>query len=801
MPPRRMGSGSRIRGGRPTTGRSGVSRRPTISSTPRRGASPRITQTRTTKRVQTRRQAAQVSPRPRPVVRPASVPVKRMPLPSARTATAGRGREAVRPAARPAARPVGRGTVAPVRSAVRPARASIRPVSSRQIKRGMTQVVQAAAAGAVAGAAVHSLARLNTSAAHPDIVYQVNSLQSSLDELESRADMSEVRADIANLDANLTHALSLLESARDKGYKYQSDLEDIAYDAMTRWQAVRNEVEASIEEQARQASQFYAPVNQQVNQLNSMLGSAGSALGALSQTEGQVRQALQSVAEAERRIEAVYDEIERQAGQLTVRLTRIHWALTQFGEASFEALKDEDLYMAVKARWDQAGNDDPEGILFLTDQRLIFEQKEKVATKKVLFVATAKELVQKVLGSQPLSAVQNVVAQNKGVFGHQDFLEVDFGKQRVAFHLDGQASEEWAVWIKNAKTGKIEEEKTSGSKLSFADLTGKLTQASILDVQNEINELQDELMLRDTQEEISALENQVHSLSRELAELRARGYVVEKTLEADVEVLILQWEKIKARAKTTLDYQTGQLGGLMKEIQAGMAQLAGLSGSLAAARPVYVNLKSMIASAEAQAEAAEETVLDQYDEYAEEIEMLDAHLEWVDWMLDALSTASFKLLATESGVAAVEAVWERPGLPPENGILFLTDQRLLWEDRVETFELKIDVPLAQLGEAKQSIGEEEGLQHLTVELGPGAPVQQGVFVLSLPVAEEWLQMIGRAKSGDYVSDRAVAIDEGLIERIKNAPTQCGNCGAAFTAPILRGQDAIVCEFCGVNTRL
>jgi predicted nucleic acid-binding Zn-ribbon protein len=677
----------------------------------------------------------------------------------------------------------------------------VRPVSSRQIKRGMTRAVQAAAAGALAGAAVHSLARLNTAAAHPDIVYQVNSLQSSLDELESRADMSEVRADIANLDANLTHALSLLESAREKGYKYQSDLEHLAYDAMTRWQAVRNEVEESIEEQARQASQFYAPVNQQVNQLNNLLGSAGSALGALGQTEGQVRQALQSVAEAERRIESVYDEIERQAGQLTVRLTRIHWALTQFFEASLVSLKDENLYMAVKARWDQAGSEDPEGILFLTSQRLIFEQKEKVATKKVLFIATAKELVQKVLGAQPLSAVQNVLAQNKGVFSHQDFLEVDFGKQRVAFHLDGQSSEDWAGWIKNAKSGKIKEEKTSGSKLSFSDLTGKLTQANILELQNEINELQDELMLRDTQEEISELENQVMSLSRELAELRARGYVVEKSIEADVEILILQWEKIKARAKTTLDYQTGQLGGQMKEIQSGMAQLAGLSGSLASARPAYINLKSLIASAEAQAEAAEETVLDQYDEYAEEIEMLDAHLEWVDWMLDALSMASFKLLATESGVAAVEAVWERPGLPPENGILYLTDQRLLWEDRVEDFELKIDVPLAQVGDVKQSIGEEDGLQQLRIELGPGAPVHQAEFVLSLPVAEAWLQMIGRAKAGDYVSDRAVEIDASLIERIQNAPTQCSNCGATFTAPILRGQEVIVCEFCGVNTRI
>ena len=73
--------------------------------------------------------------------------------------------------------------------------------------------------------------------------------------------MSEVRADIANLDANLSHALSLLESAREKGYLYQADLEEIAYDAMSRWQAVRSDVESSIERQAGLAENTFGPVN------------------------------------------------------------------------------------------------------------------------------------------------------------------------------------------------------------------------------------------------------------------------------------------------------------------------------------------------------------------------------------------------------------------------------------------------------------------------------------------------------------------------------------------------------------
>jgi uncharacterized Zn finger protein len=55
--------------------------------------------------------------------------------------------------------------------------------------------------------------------------------------------------------------------------------------------------------------------------------------------------------------------------------------------------------------------------------------------------------------------------------------------------------------------------------------------------------------------------------------------------------------------------------------------------------------------------------------------------------------------------------------------------------------------------------------------------------------------------GDYTSDRAVAIDQAAVDKVKSAPTQCSNCGAAFTKPVLRGQTEIKCEFCGAVMRL
>ena len=403
-----------------------------------------------------------------------------------------------------------------------------------------------------------------------------------------------------------------------------------------------------------------------------------------------------------------------------------------------------------------------------------------------------------------LDQLESVKAESKGLFGHQDYLELRFKSQEVGevdFHLNGQDSEAWAALVDRARSGRIEEDLATGAGISLAELTGPLTQANVVALQGEINELQDEMMLKDVREDLEELENDVRSLERELANVRAKGYAIEKHLEADLAVLVSQWERIKGNAEKMLVHQSGLLSGQMQTVQKQQADLVGRSDNLSAARPQYLQIKSAIASAEAQADAASDTVLAQYEAYAEEVEDFDSHLEWVLWMLDALATASFQLLATESGVAATEAVWYRPNAEPENGILFLTDQRLIWEDRVGDFELKFELPHSQIEEVRIEGATEAHGEQLFFKLGSGAPLPQTRFEPAQAVGEAWLKMVGRARAGDYHSDRAVEIDPEELARVASAPVQCPNCGASFTAPVLRGQTEIVCEYCRVVTRL
>ena len=733
------------------------------------GMSPRRDEQRVARRVGERKVAESLqTQRPRPKARPVGTPVKVM--------------------AKTPPPPV-------IRRRLKPKPSRVSAASTRTTKTTARRVAGAAAAA--------SFLALKTSAAPDELSAELASLERSLKKIQSDADFEDITTDVSEMETLLQRVIELLESARDNGYRYQNDLEKLTYQAAGDWEKSSPQVFQSIKRASRDMDRELKKLDSQVQRLNANIYSAKAAENHLRTTQTEANELLTRQADTARKIESKYSDIENQLYKLESRLTDIHWAMDQLDESQFNLQTGEDLIMAVPTRWDKDGKDDPEGILFLTNRNIIFERKEKVATKKVLFITTSSELVQEVLLEQPLTAVKSYNAESKGLFGHQDFLSIDFSEKQVgavSLHLDGQDSKMWAELIKQVKSGAIENERMSGSAgVTLTDLTKPLTKADLMSMQAEVNSLQDEIMLKDVQDELARLENQLGSLERQLTELRNRGYNLEKGLEVDIQILSTQWKRIRQNTERTITLQTSLLSKQMEDIQEDLARLMGMSANLGAARSPYLQLRSKIASLESQADSAEVTVYTQYDEYADEVEAIEAHLEWVAWMQTALETASFRLLATENAIAAVESLFVHPDWDPENGILFLTDQRLLWEDRVDAYELKIDLPLQEvLDAARIKEGDGEALQF---SFGPAGPVPRATFKLSQPVAEDWLVMVGRARSGGYVQDQVVEVSAEELDRIRNAPQQCSNCGAAFTAPILRGQHEIVCEYCGIVERI
>ncbi len=120
--------------------------------------------------------------------------------------------------------------------------------------------------------------------------------------------------------------------------------------------------------------------------------------------------------------------------------------------------------MAVKATWtrdNREDRDDPQGVLYLTDQRMIFEQKQEVATKKVLFITTERKLVQEMQLEFAVDRVTDVRGSKQGMFKNEDFLELTLATgapvKSTQFHIFGQDCMAWVGLINRARTHEFDQ--------------------------------------------------------------------------------------------------------------------------------------------------------------------------------------------------------------------------------------------------------------------------------------------------------------------------------------------------------
>ncbi len=100
--------------------------------------------------------------------------------------------------------------------------------------------------------------------------------------------------------------------------------------------------------------------------------------------------------------------------------------------------------------------------------------------------------------------------------------------------------------------------------------------------------------------------------------------------------------------------------------------------------------------------------------------------------------------------------------------------------------------------SKQGLMKNE--DHIEIRFASGAPLEMAHLHIWQD-CETWQALLNRAKAREFDKDRAVAIDQAALDKVKAAPSQCPSCGGNISQVVLRGQDSIKCEFCGFVIRL
>lgn len=298
--------------------------------------------------------------------------------------------------------------------------------------------------------------------ANAELQARVASIQNRYASLETSAQLSDVYASIGDIDAKLTSLPLALESVRSRGYVHSGQLEARLAAIDDRWDDVRPRVESTLRVQVRQLTTELDQTEQVVGRISAPNATSVTA------SDTAINSLSRRVDAARSSIGGLYDGMEDELRVVESDISRISKMLDQLQQSPEIHLRDtEGPLSAVDAVWQQDGKEGPEGILFLTDQRLLFEQREEVATKKFLGVLKMQsENIQKLLLDVAVPEIESVTHKEEGGFlgmGKDDILELVLAASapvsRVRLHLKGQDSADWATMIKRVQSNEINQDR------------------------------------------------------------------------------------------------------------------------------------------------------------------------------------------------------------------------------------------------------------------------------------------------------------------------------------------------------
>ena len=245
--------------------------------------------------------------------------------------------------------------------------------------------------------------------------YEIGRLEDRAASLQRAGLLADLRDALEDLDAAVSRLPGKLSQARARGYVFKSYLEDQIGAVQERWNSTRQNAQREISRRVRDLEDDLHRAEEAVRGLRRYRGrSLSVAQSALNRVDSRLSSAERRVEAANDSVKGMFDAVESDVEQITAEVDGCVELLDLMDGASFGFQPREAGVAAVKARWlKDRRKEGPRGILFLTDRRLIFEQREKVAKKKVLFIKVSSELVQEMLWEAPIGTLVEFKASEK----------------------------------------------------------------------------------------------------------------------------------------------------------------------------------------------------------------------------------------------------------------------------------------------------------------------------------------------------------------------------------------------------
>lgn len=254
-----------------------------------------------------------------------------------------------------------------------------------------------------------------------------------------------------------------LNRARSRGYVFAAYLEHKVSVLGQQWQSLQHELQNLINQEVMR-------LRNEQTQVETLLDNASQYTTNPKMLTILMPKLEQEIDDLESKIHLAKDalnerttSLQQDLSQASEQLHSIHRYLDEADEASFPFLPDEKLFLVADGEWVATGkgNQDPDGILYLTDKRLIFEQKETTGKKLGIF---GGKHTQELKWELPISQIESVEAENKGLFGGKDMLNFTLGSGApygtITVEVKGGVkSKFWASQIQRMVKGETNDER------------------------------------------------------------------------------------------------------------------------------------------------------------------------------------------------------------------------------------------------------------------------------------------------------------------------------------------------------
>lgn len=288
------------------------------------------------------------------------------------------------------------------------------------------------------------------------------SLERDYERAAEDAGFSRITSRIENITEGIRALPARIQAIRDRGYAYRAFLENQADVMMKNWAGLHPQVIAAIQQETANLASAVAKPKPLLTNAERQTDNENLFEKLAEQAESAIEDLEKATREAASRVETLFETLERDLSSTERLLNQIEWILDQKEEATFDFHAGEEVFLAAEAELvlTGKGGKDPDGILFLTNQRLVFEQKEKTGKRLGMF---GGKMEQEVEWEAPLNTLDSVDIENKGMFKGKDMINftLNAGDMRnVTVEVKGHADNKfWQKQIDRMIKGDTEDER------------------------------------------------------------------------------------------------------------------------------------------------------------------------------------------------------------------------------------------------------------------------------------------------------------------------------------------------------